>query len=153
MRLFPWYTKKPLIPIKEQSMIVDAIRWSEQKTSGEVRVFMETRCRFVNPLDRALEIFHTLKMGATKDRNAVLVYVAIKDRQLAVYGDEGIHLKVGQEFWDAEVAKMISEFNSDHFADGVAGVVKDIGDALHTHFPYEKDTDKNELPDEIVFGH
>jgi hypothetical protein len=30
--------------------------------------------------------------------------------------------------------------------------VIDIGDALHTHFPFDNDTDKNELPDDIVFG-
>jgi uncharacterized membrane protein len=27
-----------------------------------------------------------------------------------------------------------------------------IGEALTTHFPYDNDTDKNELPDQIVFG-
>jgi uncharacterized membrane protein len=30
--------------------------------------------------------------------------------------------------------------------------VRDIGEALHQHFPFDNDTDKNELPDEIVFG-
>lgn len=92
-------------------------------------------------------------MYETKDRNAVLVYIALKDRQLAIYGDEGIHQRVGQEFWENEVKKMISEFNAEHFAEGVAAVVRDIGDALHSYFPYDKDEDKNELPDEIVFGH
>ena len=91
-------------------------------------------------------------MEKTKDRNAVLVYVALKDHQLAIFGDEGIHQKVGTEFWNRELQQMIREFNRDHYADGIATCVRDIGEALHQHFPYNSTTDKNELPDEIIFG-
>ncbi len=31
-------------------------------------------------------------------------------------------------------------------------VVHDIGAALKYHFPYDRQTDINELPDDIVFG-
>ena len=31
-------------------------------------------------------------------------------------------------------------------------IVKDIGEALRNHFPYDRSSDKNELPDEIIFG-
>jgi len=47
---------------------------------------------------------------------------------------------------------MLQHFNKANYADGIATVVKEIGDALHTHFPYDEHTDKNELPDDIVFG-
>ena len=86
------------------------------------------------------------------DRNAVLVYVALKDKQLAIFGDEGIHNKLGNEYWNTEVKKMISNFNKENYADGIKEVVKDIGEALTQLFPYNNDTDKNELPDDIVFG-
>ena len=91
-------------------MIVQAIRNAEKQTSGEVRVFVESKCRFMDPLDRALEIFAELKMQNTAQRNAVLVYVAIKDRQLAVYGDIGIHQKTGDDYWKAAVNNMVSTF-------------------------------------------
>ena len=91
-------------------------------------------------------------MYETTERNAVLVYVAMKDRQLAVFGDEGIHQKVGDEYWNKEVQKMISNFNRDDYAEGISGCVKAIGEALYTHFPYNNATDKNELPDDIIFG-
>ena len=42
---------------------------------------------------------------STEERNGVLVYVAVKDHQLAVFGDVGIHRKVGNEFWNKEVMK------------------------------------------------
>jgi uncharacterized membrane protein len=47
---------------------------------------------------------------------------------------------------------MISSFNRENYAEGIRDCVADIGDALHEHFPFNKDADKNELPDDIVFG-
>jgi uncharacterized membrane protein len=144
--------KKDFFTEAEKKGIIEAISNSERRTSGEVRVFVESRCRYVDAIDRAAEIFFQLKMEKTDDRNAVLVYVAIKDRQLAVFGDEGIHEKVGDEYWNKEVKKMISIFNKENYAEGICKCVTDIGETLHYHFPYNKDTDKNELPDDIIFG-
>ena len=144
--------KKGFFKDAEKRSIIEAISNAERRTSGEVRVFVESRCRYVDAIDRAAEIFFQLKMEKTDDRNAVLVYVAIKDRQLAVFGDEGIHKKVGNEYWNEKVKKMISIFNKENYAEGICQCVKDIGEALHLHFPYNKDIDKNELPDDIIFG-
>jgi uncharacterized membrane protein len=152
MKLFPWLKRKPFFSPEEARQIATAIRTAEQKTSGEVRVFVERRCRYVDALDRAVEIFRNLKMDQTKDRNAVLIYVATRDRQLAIYGDEGIHLRCGDAFWFSEVKKMIREFNQENYADGISKCVLDVGEALRSNFPYDKDTDKNELPDDIIFG-
>ena len=76
----------------------------------------------------------------------------MKDHQLAVYGDEGIHKKVGPEYWSAELKKMIDAFDKNNYAEGIRDCVEDIGQALQHHFPFNNDTDKNELPDDIVFG-
>ena len=152
MRLFPWQKKTEFFNHEEKEMIVQAIRNAEQQTSGEIRVYIENHCRYVDPMDQAAELFFGLKMDQTKDRNGVLVYIALRDRQLAIFGDEGIHREVGKEFWEKEVWKMISEFKADHHAEGIAKVVTDIGEALRTYFPYEGTIDKNELPDDIVFG-
>lgn len=136
----------------EKEKILTAIKTAEQNTSGEVRVYVESRCRFVDPIDRAAEVFYSLKMTETDLRNAVLVYVAMKDRQLAIFADEGIYQKAGAEFWKNEVRLMLSHFNKENYADGIAAVVQEIGNALQHHFPYDASTDKNELPDNIVFG-
>lgn len=143
---------KQLFPEEDTRLIVKAIRQAEKSTSGEVRVFVENRCSWMDALDRAAELFFGLKMDKTEQRNGVLVYIALKDHQLAVFGDEGIHRKVGSEYWNNRVNEMLSSFNKHDYAKGIAECVIQIGDALQTHFPYERDTDKNELPDEIVFG-
>lgn len=152
MTFFPWQKKKEFFTTEEKALIIEAIQLAEQRTSGEVRVFIESRCKFVNPLDRATEVFASLKMAETSLRNGTLVYIAVKDKQAAVFGDAGIHEKVGQKYWEDEVNKMLLCFREQHVADGLVQCIKDIGEALHYYFPYESATDKNELPDDIVFG-
>jgi uncharacterized membrane protein len=46
---------------------------------------------------------------------------------------------------------MLSSFGKQNYAEGIVKIITDIGEALITHFPYEKE-DRNELPDDIVFG-
>ena len=152
MRLFPWQKTKEFFTAEEKKSIVDAIRSSEKRTSGEIRVFVESRCRYMDAIDRAAELFFRLEMEHTDDRNAVIIYLATKDRQLAVFGDENIHKKVGNEYWNNLVGKMLRDFDKENFANGLRQCVVDVGEALHFHFPYDNDTDKNELPDDIVFG-
>lgn len=144
--------KKDFFTPEEKQLITEAIQRAEKLTSGEVRVFVEGKCSYVDAIDRAAELFFNLQMQKTDDRNAVLIYIAMTDHQLAVFGDEGIHKKVGNEYWNIEVKKMITNFNRENYAKGISEVVEDIGEALTKHFPYNNNTDKNELPDDIVFG-
>lgn len=152
MRIFPWQKKKDFFTPEEKQQLVDAIQKAEQQTSGEVRIFVESKCRYVDALDRAQEIFFSLKMNETKLRNSTLIYVAVKDKQAAVFGDEGIHQKVGAQYWKNVVTKMLAQFKNQKLADGISRGIHDLGEALKLYFPYSSGTDKNELPDEIVFG-
>lgn len=152
MRIFPWQKQKEFFTTEEKEQLVEAIRKAEQRTSGEIRLFVESRCRFVDPMDRAAELFLTLEMVKTEDRNATLIYVAVKDRQAAILGDKGIHEKVGQTYWNTVVKKMMTNFRQQNLSEGICSAISDLGEALHLYFPFDRDTDKNELPDEIVFG-
>ena len=152
--MFNLFSKKPqsYFTEPEQARIVEAIKNAEMRTSGEVRIYIENKCRFMNPVHRAQEMFYKMGMQNTAAKNAVLVYVANKDRQLAVFGDAGIHDKVGSAFWEAEVQKMLAAYKQSHYAEGLANMITAIGEALKQHFPYDAATDKNELSDNIVFG-
>ncbi|MBK8087080.1 MAG: TPM domain-containing protein [Chitinophagaceae bacterium] len=152
MGIFSFLSKKQnWFTPQENEAIVNAIRAAEKRTSGEIRMFIESRCSYVDPVDRAIEVFFGLKMDKTEDRNGVVLYIAMKDHQLAVFGDKGIHEKVGTEFWNKEVNKMLSSFSRENYKDGIVQIVTEIGDALVSNFPYENE-DRNELPDDIVFG-
>lgn len=137
---------------KEQEEIVDAIKQAEISTSGEVRLYVESKCSFANAIDRAIKIFAKLRMHQTEHRNGVLVYVALKDKKLAIFADEGIYQKAGSQFWNDKVQQMISHFNKANYSKGITEVIFEIGQSLADAFPYDSTTDKNELPDDIVYG-
>ncbi len=137
---------------EEQERIVEAIRKVETTTSGEVRVYLESKNPLVDTVERAKEIFYHLQMNNTAHRNGVLLYLATKDHELALFGDEGIHEKVGSDYWNAAVQQMIKEIDSRDMCFAIENCLNTIGHTLHEQFPYEAATDKNELPDDIVFG-
>jgi len=146
--------KQQLLSAEEQQHIVAAIQQAELGTSGEIRVYVESHCAMVHAIDRAGELFYSLKMEQTQHRNGVLVYIALKDRQMAIFGDEGIHQKVGgNDYWQQELAVLKTYFQQNKIAEGIAQCIRDISKALSENFPYDAGTDKNELPDDIVFGH
>lgn len=151
--MFKWFKHKAedYFTLQEKQAIAHAIQQAELQTSGEIRVFVESKCNYVNAIDRAKEVFDKLDMHKTEAKNAVIVYVALKHKQLAIYADEGIYQKTGVQFWNDELNVMIDHFKKENVVDGITKVVGHIGAALITHFPYQKD-DVNELPNDVVFG-
>lgn len=152
MSIFPLFKKKEFFSAEEKSRIVEAIRAAEKQTSGEVRVYVETKNPYVDAMDRAAEVFYNLKMDKTDERNAVLLYIATKHKELALFGDEGIYNATAKGYWQAAVRNMLNEIGGDDLAKGMVACIHTIGQTLKDKFPYNKLEDKNELPDEIVFG-
>lgn len=137
----------------EQQKIVAAIARAEAGTTGEIRVYVESSCEYVDAMERAKEVFAQLEMHKTAHRNAALVYVAVKDKQFAIFGDEAIYnLAGGPDFWKEAAAQMVSFFRKNAHGDGIAAAVDAIGRALAQHFPSDPSAPQNELPDDIVFG-
>lgn len=115
-------------------------------------MFVEQRCRYVDATDRAAEIFFEKGMQQTRERNGVLIYVALHDRQVAVWGDQGIHEKLGTDYWNQRVKAMLPLFSKQDHISGLVDCIDAVGEALHLHFPYDRGTDTNELSDDILFG-
>ena len=134
----------------EEKKIIQAIEKAELHTSGEIRLHVEDYCT-ANPYERALEVFYLLKMENTEARNGVLLYIAIKDRKLAIIGDQGIHEKLSNDFWDNIITKLQENFKNEIFAKGIIEAILEIGNQLSTYFPLNND-DKDELTNEISFS-
>jgi len=127
--------------------IVRAIAEAEKKTSGEIRVFIQ-RGEVEDPIAAARKQFERLGMTATRDHNAVLVFVAPRAQKFAVIGDRGIHEHCGDAFWNQLVEKMQEHFTAEDFTDAIVHAIAQTGDLLAEHFPRRPD-DRNELPDAI----
>ncbi len=139
-----------LLSEAERERVLQAIHKAEERTSGEVRVHLDDTITD-NVLDHAAFVFEELGMFRTRDRNGVLIYVSLADRQAAVIGDAGINARVPEGFWDDVLALLREDFSHGRFADGLCKAIGQVGEKLHTLFPYQRD-DRNELPNDISFG-
>lgn len=143
---------------EEEQKVVEAIKSAEKQTSGEIRVHLENysvldsekapQYTKTEVESRAKEVFHQLQMDTTKARNGVIIYVAVNLKQFYIYGDEGIHSMVGDDFWESTKDCILASFKKSEFAKGLCEGITEVGSVLKAHFPWETE-DTNELPDEI----
>ena len=136
---------------EQKAQIVAAIKAAEIQTSGEIQVHIESRCKG-SVLDRAAQVFETLKMYQTKERNGVLVYLAVEDHKFAILGDAGINALVPANFWESTKDLMADFFRQEKFSEGLIEGIHHAGEQLKAHFPFDSQNDQNELSDEVSFG-
>jgi uncharacterized membrane protein len=135
--------------VSDRERIADSVAEAELHTSAEIRVFIDDKCKG-DPVEKAAWVFQELGMEKTRDRNAVLLYLAMEDHRFAVFGDSGVHELLGQTYWDDLGFKMQAEFRSGRFTDGITAGLAELGQRLREHFPKKHD-DINELPDAPAF--
>ena len=135
---------------EEEQEIVEAIRVAEKNTSGEIRIHIEKSTSKI-PYERALEVFHELKMDETQLQNGVLIYLAVNDKTFAICGDKGINDVVPADFWDCTRDAMVIQFKQNQYKQGLVDGILKAGEQLKKHFPWASD-DTNELSNEISKG-
>jgi len=140
-----------LLDLIDDDRIKAAIAAAEQQTSGEIRVSV-SRFFWGNVRKVADKAFVRLGMRATRERNGILFFVVPSRCRFAIIGDEGIHQKVGQDFWDKLVVAMAGDFKQGKFNEGLVRGISECGLLLGAHFPYQGEKDVNELSDDIDFG-
>ena len=131
----------------EHDRIAKAIATAEATTSGEIRVFIQ-RGNVADAVSDARAQFERLGMTQTRERNAVLVFVAPRAQKFAVIGDRGVYEKCGEPFWEALTQAMRPHFQAQHFTDAIVHAVREAGSLLAQHFPRRPD-DRNELPNAV----
>lgn len=132
----------------DHPVIEAAIARAEAMTSGEIRVVV-IREAAPEPVAAAQAAFTRLGMEKTRDRNGVIIFVAPESQTFAVIGDEGVHRKCGQSFWDELAAAMAGAFQHGDFTTGLVAGIERAGGLLAAHFPRRPD-DTNELADGVV---
>ena len=135
---------------EEEGAIVEAIRVAEKNTSGEIRVHIE-KTTSIDSYERAMEVFHLLKMHETQLKNGVLLYVAVKDKNFVICGDKGINDVVPTGFWDSTKDIMAAHFKNGNFKQGLVDGISKAGEQLQKYFPFD-DGDTDELSNEISLG-
>jgi uncharacterized membrane protein len=137
--------------------IVEAVRAAERRTAAEIRVHVERHFAHgrsavaADAMTRAREVFVALRMHETAHRAGVLIYLALEAHALAIVGDEGIHARVGDEYWVTIRDRMVARLRAGALRDAVVEAVADVGAVLAREFPRRPD-DIDELSDEVSLG-
>lgn len=119
---------------EEKDKIVSAICDAEADTTGDILLHLERYCG-ADVLAKAKKLFEHQKLHLKKDKNAVLIYIALKERSFAILGDEGIHKRVGDQFWNGLSESLRQDFTKGEFLSGLESVIAQIGQELKVHFP------------------
>jgi len=140
---------KKFLSETESARINSAIKDAESKTSGEIKLVIARHC-WGKIETKAAKIFRQLDLGRTNERNCVLILFIVTNHEFIIHGDQGIHEKVGQEFWDDIRDKMADALKRDEFSEGISQGVFLIGEKLSRYFPHQHD-DIDEISDEIIY--
>jgi uncharacterized membrane protein len=144
-------TKGKLIRSIDSDRVKRAIEEAEDQTSGEIVVSVAPY--FWGSIDKvARRAFVRLGVDRTRSRNGVLFFIVPSRRLFAVIGDQGIHEKVGQDFWNSVASHLERHFKEGDFTEGLVHGIAEVGRQLTVHFPYDRSADVNELTDDVDFG-
>lgn len=135
---------------KEMASLVEAIKTAEDHSSGEIRVHIDSTAED-DFAKKAFAVFRSLEMHLTKERNAVLFYINFEQHYLTIIGDEGIHKKVKQQFWDDLHDEITSEFSRENYFHGLKDAILKTGLELKKYFPVDGEN-VNELSNDISFS-
>ncbi len=143
--------RRALIRKLDVPRIEAALKEAETRTSGEIRVSVAPL--FWGGMEKEARLaFERLGMTNTAGRNGVLIFLCPSRKRFVVMGDEGIHQKVGQPFWEKVAQALSAKFKQGDFTGGLVDGIHTIGHELEVHFPHQGDKDVNELPDTVDFG-
>jgi len=133
----------------ESARVAAAIDEVERRTSAELKVVVVRHC-WTDINKKAAAIFRKLGLDRTEERSCVLVLLVTTNREFLIHGDEGIHAKVPEGFWDAVRDTMQGHFAGGRFAEGLCEGVRLIGERLTESSPRRAD-DVDEIPDGVAY--
>ncbi len=134
----------------QMASLVEAIKTAENQSSGEIRIHIDSTTEGHNA-EIAFEVFKRLCKDKTAEKNAVLFHVNFEQQYLTIIGDEGIHNKVHQQFWDKIHDEITAAFSKTQYFEGLRNAILETGVELKKHFPIRGEN-PNELSNEITFS-
>lgn len=149
------------MPPDLQARLLRRVAASEQRHSGEIRIYVEASL----PLSylwreapthqitrqRALALFGKLRVWDTAHNNGVLIYLLLAERSIEIVADRGLNDVVEPQVWQNMVASMGKAFRDGNFEDGLTRALEEVSALLVQHFPLKAGAaNPNELPDSPI---
>jgi len=152
----PALTRRRFSPESERD-IASAIAAAEQRSSGEIRLAVETALSLRDlwsgkpPRERAAEVFAQLRVWDTELRNGVLIYVLMADRDVEIVADRGAAARISLTEWESVCRLIEGHFQAGRFREGAVAGVDEVGRLLEREFSASRvhgKPDRDELPNQ-----
>ena len=147
------------IPPEMVQRLMQRVAASEQRHSGEIRIYVEAGLptsylwRDASPRERAVAMFGKLRVWDTEQNNGVLIYLLLAEHAIEIVADRGIDRHVSAQDWQAVVARMGTAFREKRFEDGLTQAMAEVSALLVAHFPLAQgQANPDELPNAPVLG-
>jgi uncharacterized membrane protein len=147
------------LPADAVQRLAQRVAASEQRHSGEIRIYVEAGLplsylwRRASARDRAIAMFGKLRVWDTEQNNGVLLYLLLAEKRIEVVADRGLSRRVDAPEWQRIVDGMGGAFASGRYEEGLAQAIDAVTVLLERHFPLAPgEANPNELPDEPVLG-
>jgi putative membrane protein len=98
---------------------------------------------------RARQLFAERGLYKTRARSGVLILIADLERSVSILADDGIHARLGADEWRRDVDEIRAAIRAGRAADGLSGVIQQLGEKLADSFP-RADDDVDELGDSVL---
>jgi uncharacterized membrane protein len=128
-------------PSHALTAIEEAIEASEKQHRAEIRVAIEVALdvralfRIRSARERALEVFTELGVWNTREKNGVLIYVLLAERDVEIVADSGFDGRVGESEWQRVCTVIEREFAAGRWRDGVLRGIEAVTVILARAFP------------------
>ncbi|MCC8116331.1 MAG: TPM domain-containing protein [Planctomycetes bacterium] len=129
----------------DRNAIEKAIQAAELRTTGEIMVYLDQR-RCEDALERAKEVFAAKGMTNTRERNGILLYTQLRQRDFVVLADEGIFSKVEPAVWQTRCDRVLRCVREKEMTVGILLGVMMAAEQLACHFPGDGTPRDNQLP-------
>lgn len=125
-----------------------AAGWALGQWAPVVRAFAGKKHLDVEVHETALASFLQYGLHRTRERTGVLIFLSLLEHRVEILADEGIHAKVGEDYWRRETTKIALGLRQGRGAAALAQVIGEVGEKLTEHFP-APERNENELSDEL----
>lgn len=128
-------------PSHALTAIEHAIEASEKQHSAEIRIAIEVALdvkdclRLRTARERALEVFAELGVWNTRERNGVLLYVLLAERDVEIVADRGFEGRVADAEWERVCTVIEREFVAGRWRDGLLRGIDALTALLTREFP------------------
>lgn len=139
-------------PSHALTAIEHAVEESERRHRAEIRVAIEVALEFRQMFglrsarERALEVFTELEVWDTRERNGVLIYVLLAERDVEIVADCGFEGRVSSDEWQRVCTLIERDFAAGRWRDGMLHGIEAVTWLLMREFPAEG-SNRNEQQD------